>query len=71
MEAIKIEILNPKALEMIGLMEDLKLIKVSNEPVSNLKKYLNSMRSQSDSAPSLEEITEITELVRAERNAKK
>lgn len=71
MEPIKIEILNPKALQMIELMQDLKLIKVSDDPVSNLRKYLESMRSNSDSAPSLEEITEITEQVRSERYGKK
>lgn len=71
MESIKIEILNPKALEIIELMQDLKLIKVSDDPVSNLKKYLESMRSNYDAAPSLEEITEITEQVRSERYGKK
>ncbi|MCH6234075.1 hypothetical protein [Cognataquiflexum rubidum] len=71
MGAIKIEILNPKALEMIELMQDLKLIKVSEEPISNLKKYLETMRSNSENAPTLDEITEITEMVRSERYAKK
>jgi len=71
MEAIKIEILNPKALEMIELLQELNLIKVSEEPVSNLKKYLETMRSDADDTPTLEEITEITETIRAERYAKK
>jgi hypothetical protein len=71
MGAIKIEILNPKALEMIELMQDLKLIKVSEEPISNLKKYLETMRLNSENAPTLDEITEITEMVRSERYAKK
>jgi hypothetical protein len=34
MEALKIEILNPKALQLIKGMQDLKLIKVSDEPAS-------------------------------------
>lgn len=71
MGAIKIEILNPKALEMIELMQDLKLIKVSEEPISNLKKYLETMRLNSENVPTLDEITEITEMVRSERYAKK
>lgn len=71
MGAIKIEILNPKALEMIELMQDLKLIKVSEEPISNLKKYLETMRLNSENAPTLDEITETTEMVRSERYAKK
>jgi len=47
MEAIKIEILNPKALQLIKGMEELKLIKVSEEPISKLKAYLKTMRRNS------------------------
>ncbi|HEX6847670.1 MAG TPA: hypothetical protein VF144_11870 [Chitinophagaceae bacterium] len=71
MEALKIEILNPKALQIIKGMQDLKLIKVTEEPVSALKGYLKKMRRNSASAPSLDEITKIVEEVRAKRNAKK
>ena len=71
MEALKIEILNPKALQLIKGMQDLNLIKVTNEPVSKLKSYLKKMRKNASSAPSLDEITEIVEEVRLERYAKK
>ena len=71
MEALKIEILNPKALLLIKVMQDLKLIRLSDEPVSTLKPYLKKMRHNSSSAPSLEEITKIVEEVRAKRYAKK
>ena len=71
MEALKIEILNPKALQLIKGMQDLNLIKVTNEPVSTLKIYLKKMRSKSSSTPSLEEITKIVENVRSKRYAKK
>lgn len=71
MEALKIEILNPKALQLIKGMQDLKLIKVSDAPTSTLKVYLKKMRRNSTSAPSLEEITKIVEDVRAKRYAKK
>ncbi len=71
MEALKIEILNPKALQLIKGMQDLKLIKVSNEPVSSLESYLKKMRRKSDTAPALAEITKIVEDVRAKRYAKK
>jgi len=40
MEAFKIEILNPKALQLIKGMQDLNLIKITDEPVSNLQSYL-------------------------------
>jgi hypothetical protein len=52
-------------------MKDLKLIKVSDEPVSTMKAYLKKMRRNSSSAPSLEEITKIVKDVRAKRYAKK
>jgi hypothetical protein len=71
MEALKIEILNPKALQLIKGMQDLKLIKVSDEPASALKMYLKKMRRNSAAAPGLEEITKIVEDVRAKRYAKK
>ena len=71
MEALKIEILNPKALQLIKGMQDLKLIKISDEPISTLKTYLKMMRCNSSSAPSSEEITNIVEDVRAKRYAKK
>mgnify|MGYP006381044569 FL=1 len=71
MEALKIEILNSKALQLIKGMQELKLIKVSDEPVSKLKTYLKKMRRNSATAPSLNEITKIVEQVRAKRYAKK
>ena len=71
MEALKIEILNPKALQLIKGMQDLNLIKVTNEPVSKLQSYLKKMRRDAASAPSLDEITKIVEEVRTERYAKK
>lgn len=71
MEAIKIEILNPKALQLIEGMQNLKLIKISEEPASKLKSYLKKMRKNSDLAPDLDEISKIVKEVRKERNAKK
>lgn len=71
MEALKIEILNPKALKLIKGMQELNLIKVSEEPATKLRVYLKNMRRKSSSAPSLEEITKIVEKVRENRYAKK
>lgn len=71
METLKIEILNPKALNLIKGMEDLNLIKVSEEPVSRLTSYLKKMRRNSASVPDLYEITSIVEEERAIRYAKK
>ena len=71
MEALKIEILNPKALKLIKGMQELNLIKVSEEPATKLRVYLKNMRRKSSSTPSLEEITKIVEKVRGNRYAKK
>lgn len=71
MEALKIEILNPKALQLIKGMQDLNLIKVSEDPVSELKIYLKKMRRKSSTAPGIEEIGKIVEDIRAKRYAKK
>ncbi len=70
MEALKIEILNPKALQLIKGMQDLRLIRISDEPVSTLKAYLKKMRRSSSTAPSLEEITKLVDDVRTKRYAK-
>ncbi|MDB5210727.1 MAG: hypothetical protein JWQ30_1554 [Sediminibacterium sp.] len=70
MKALQIEILDPKALQLIKEMEDQNLIKVNDQP-STLKSYLKKMRANSATAPSLGEITKIVKKVRAERYAKK
>ncbi len=71
MEAIRIEILNPKALQLIKGMQDLKLIKVSSDSETTVKAYLKKIRKNSSSAPKEAEITAIVEEVRAKRYAKK
>ena len=71
MDALKIEVLNPKALKLIKGMEDLKLIKVTAERKDDFQQYLKKMRSKSKSAPNLKEITKVVDQVRSERYAKK
>jgi phosphopantothenate synthetase len=71
MEALKIEILNPKALQLIKALQDLNLIKITEEPVSKLKSYLKKTRKNDVLPLSLDEITKIVEDVRAERNVEK
>lgn len=68
MSTIRIEILNPDALKLIEGMQDLKLIKVSDEPESKLRAYLKKMSRNAISTPSIDEIAEE---VRAERHGKK
>lgn len=71
MEALRVEILNPKARKLLKGLEDLDLIKVQPEPKDKIKAYLRQMRSKSRNAPSLQEITKIVDQVRAERHVKK
>ena len=71
MEALRIEILDKKAMKLIKGMQDLNLIKVTKEPSSDVKSYLAKMRKNAAKAPSLKEITKIVEEVRSERYAKK
>jgi hypothetical protein len=70
MEAIRIEILDSKAMQFLKGLQELKLIKLSVEPSSQVKAYLKKMRRNAASAPTLDEITAIVEEVRAERHAK-
>lgn len=71
MKAYKIEILNPKALQLIKGLQDLKLVKLTDEPNTALRAYLKKMRRRSTSAPGLEEITQMVEEVREQRYARK
>ncbi len=71
MDALKIEIRNPKALQLIKECRISKLIRVSDEPVSALKTYLKKMRRNSSIVPGIDEITKIIEEVRAKCYAKK
>lgn len=67
MEALKIQILNPKAMRLLKGMQDLNLIKVSQEPASEVKAYLKKMRKNTADTPGLEEISKLVEEVRQER----
>lgn len=69
MESLRVEILNPKAKNLLFDLADLKLISIKkwSSTQNDFKKLLEKLRSKSDSAPSLEEITEEVEIVRKER----
>lgn len=71
MEAFKIEILNPKAMQLIIGMLDLNLIKITDDTVSALQNYLSKMKENADTVPSLDELDALVDEVRTERYAKK
>jgi len=72
MESIRIEILNPKARKLLRNLADLKLIKISDssDRKNEFKKLLDRLRSKSEKAPSIEEITNEVEAVRKARYEK-
>ncbi len=69
METISIEILNPKARQLLQDLADLNLITIKPKPT--LKSLLEKMRQDSDQIPSLEEIASEVKQVRQARNAEK
>jgi len=73
MEALRIEILNPKVKTILKQLADLDLIAISKteSPTLELKNLLKKLRSKSEEVPSLDDITKEIETVRAERYAKK
>lgn len=71
MESLKIEIINPKAKQLLKSLADLKLIRIKKEQASSdFSELLNKLRAQSNNAPSLDEITREVEAVRKTRYEK-
>lgn len=72
METLQIEILNPKAKNLLKDLANMKLISIRTSKTSqkDFKKLLKRLRSKADTAPSFEEITKEVEIVRKKRYAK-
>ncbi len=66
---LKIDILNPKAVKLLKNLAELNLISIKEESKKGFFSVLKKLRSNAESAPSLEEITEEVEKVRAKRYA--
>lgn len=73
METLRIKIVNPKAKRLLKDLADLNLITIGKSLDSKIefKELLSKLRSNADSAPSLDEITLEVEKVRALRYANK
>ncbi len=68
METIRIEILNPKAKSILKSLADLNLISIKKErKQSDFISLLAKLRTNSDDAPTLDEITSEVESVRSKR----
>jgi hypothetical protein len=70
METIRIDILNPKAKNLLKNLADLDLIKIKKEKKSDFSNLLKKLRSKSKEELSLEEITKEVENVRKSRYEK-
>ncbi|MDR2466363.1 MAG: hypothetical protein LBD35_03125 [Prevotellaceae bacterium] len=66
MEILSVEILNPKAKDLLMNMAELNLINI--KPRASLEERLEQLRRNEQDIPSEEEITEKAESVRKERN---
>ena len=73
METLRIKIVNPKAKRLLKDLADLNLITIGQSFDSKVefKELLSKLRSNADSAPSIDEITLEVERVRALRYANK
>jgi len=65
---IRINILNPKAVKLLKDLADLDLISIKEESKKGFAAVLKKLRSDSKSAPNLDEITKEVEKVRAKRH---
>ncbi len=64
MESLRIDIINPKAKRLIKDLADMELIKIRKEKTkTEFSELLKKLRSQSENAPSLDEITKEVESV--------
>ncbi|WP_416440566.1 hypothetical protein ACH3O9_11575 [Leeuwenhoekiella sp. A16] len=67
MESIKIDILNPKAKNLLQDLADLNLIKINQDKKTDFSTLLKKLRSNSKEKISIEDITKEVEAVRKKR----
>lgn len=71
METMRIELLNPKARQLLMDLVDLNLIKISS-PTFSRQKFIDLLREiRQDDVPSLNEIQEEVKAVRKQMNSLK
>ena len=71
MESLTIDILNPKAGKLLQDLADLDLIAIRNSSKIGLSSILDKLQSKPGPVPTMEEITQEVESVRAKRYANK
>lgn len=71
MNTLQVDILNPKAGELLKNLADLNLISIQETGDDSFLKVVNKLRTKAkNNPPSLQDITKEVELVRAKRYAK-
>lgn len=71
MESLRIEIINPKAKQLLKSLADMDLIRIKKEKTkSDFTELLQKIRSQSEKTPSLDKVTKEVESVRKARYEK-
>lgn len=67
-QTFQVNILNPKAAKLLQDLADLNLIAIKQTSEDSFLQVINKLRSQaSDNPPSLDDITQEVETIRAER----
>ena len=67
MDLLRIEILNPKANQLLEDLADLKLISIKKEKTTDFTKFLSKLRAKAKSRISFDEISNEVEAVRKKR----
>lgn len=67
---LQVEILDPKAAKLLEDLADMNLIAIRNSKEESFMDVVHRIRAKAKNPPSLEEITEEVEIVRAERYAR-
>lgn len=70
MKTVKVDILNPKATQLLKDLADLELITIHETTNSGFSEVLEKIRSKSGSIPSSDEIASEVETVRSRRTNK-
>jgi hypothetical protein len=72
MNTVTVDVLNPKATQLLKDLADLNLISIRESSGDSILDIVNRIRAKAkNNPPSLEEITKEVEIVRSKRYAKK
>ena len=67
MDSLRIELLHPRASQLLDDLEDLNLISIKREKKTDFSKFLSKIRTKSKGKLSLDDITKEVESVRVKR----